>query len=272
MQSKKSCRVMGHLLMMALVGILSILSSMAFAEEKTLVVVEPATGEKIDVKAILDKFDDLWRGESSESKMTMNIKTAHWERSLSMHGFSLGKDYSLVRVLKPLKERGTSTLKVEKEIYNYLPKTDRTIKITSAMMLGSWMGSHFTNDDLVKESRMADDYETHVSFHGERDGQKVIELSSIPRPDAAVVWGKVIVQVREADWQPLKVTYYDEEGEAVREMTLSDHKKVSGRLLPLRMKMLPLDKPGEYTEVIYDELNFDAKLSKSFFSLNQLKR
>ncbi len=242
------------------------LSSFAFAQEKVKV------SEKPTAKVILDMFDDLWRGDSSETDITMNIKTAHWERSLTMKAFSLGKDFSLVRVKKPLKERGTSTLKVKNELYNYLPKTDRTIKLTSAMMGGSWMGSHFTNDDLVKESRMAEDYDSKISFTGEREGKKIIEITSTPKPDAAVVWGKVVSIVRENDWQPLSVIYYDEDGEKVREMVLSEHKKIGDRTLPLKMKMVPTDKPKEFTEVIYKDLKFGVKLDKGFFSINQLRR
>ncbi len=226
----------------------------------------------INVKDVLDKFDDLWRGDSSDALITMNIKTKHWERSLTMKTWSLGKDRSLVKVLKPLKERNTATLKVGNEIYNYLPKTDKTIKLTSAMMLGSWMGSHFTNDDLVKESRMADDYDTTLTFTGKRNGIEIIELTSIPKPDAAVVWGKVTMEARLEDWQPLKVVYYDEDGEVARTMTLEGHKMMSGRLLPSVMRMVPADKPNEFTEFVYKEINFNVKLKESFFSLNQLRR
>ncbi len=247
-----------------------LLPMMVFAQDGA----KTSGGEEkaIDVKAVLDKFDDLWRGDSSEAKITMNIKTKHWERSLTMKTWSLGKDRSLVKVLKPLKERNTATLKVGNEIYNYLPKTDKTIKLTSAMMLGSWMGSHFTNDDLVKESRMADDYKTTVTFVGKRGDQEVIELTSIPTPNAAVVWGKVTIEARLSDWQPLKVVYYDEDGEEARTMTLEGHKMMSGRLLPTVMRMVPADKPKEFTEFVYNEIDFDVKLKESFFSLNQLRR
>jgi outer membrane lipoprotein-sorting protein len=209
---------------------------------------------------------------SSKAQITMNIKTKHWERSLTMQAWSLGRDRSLVKVLKPLKERGIATLKVGKEVYNYLPDTDRTIKITSAMMLGSWMGSHFTNDDLVKESRMADDYRTVVSLIGAREGVPIIELTSTPKPDAAVVWGRVVTTVRAGDWQPLTVLFYDEDGKPARTMTLSGHKSIGGRVLPTVMKMVPADKPGEHTEVIYDDIAFGTPLPDGFFSLNQLRR
>jgi len=228
--------------------------------------------ESPDAHAILAKQDDLWRGTSSKGKMTMNVKTANWKRSLTMDVYSQGKDYSLVKVQQPLKEQGTATLKVKDEIYNYLPKTDRTIKLTAAMMMGAWMGSHFNNDDLVKESRLSDDYYPKVTFQGKKDGQDIIEITLTPKPNAAVVWGKLVATVRASDWQPVKNVYYDEDGTMVRVMTCSDYKTVSGRLLPTRIVMTPLDKPGEYTEIIYNDLVFNVSFNKGFFSLAELRR
>lgn len=221
---------------------------------------------------VLAKQDDLWRGTSSKGKMVMNVKTSNWKRSLTMDVYSQGKDYSLVKVILPMKEQGTATLKVFDEIYNYLPKTDRTIKLTSAMMMGSWMGSHFNNDDLVKGSRLSEDYNARITFQGRRDSEDVIEITLTPKPDAPVVWGKIVVVARASDWMPVKNTYYDEDGKIVRIMTCSDYKTVSGRLVPTRIVMSPLDKPGEYTEVIYSDLTFDVSFKKGFFSIAELRR
>jgi len=223
--------------------------------------------EPLSAKQVLDKLDDLWRGKSSTAEMTMEVKTRHWHRTMVMNMWSKGTDYSMVRVVKPLKERGTATLKVKEEIYNYLPKTDRTIKLTAAMMMGSWMGSHFTNDDLVKESRMADDYTYKMTINKD----KTINLVLIPKEEAAVVWGKIEILVRE-DYQPIKFVYYDEDGEISRTMTFDKYEKVGNKLVPLVMKMTPADKQGEYTLVSYKNLKFDIKIKNGFFSLNQLRR
>lgn len=225
-----------------------------------------------DADKILKKIDDLWRGESSRSIVTMRVKTTHWERTLTMEIFSEGTEKTYVKILKPLKERGTATLKVGNEIYNYLPKTNRTIKLTAAMMMGSWMGSHFTNDDLVKESRISEDYVPRITFAGARGGKEVIELTLIPKPEAVVVWGKLVVVVRASDLQPVEITYYDEDSNPERHMTFSDYQVVSGRLLPLYMAMIPTDKPDEFTEIAYKELIFDVSIPKGFFSLTQLGR
>jgi len=225
-----------------------------------------------DAIAILTKLDDLWRGDSSHGTVMMNIKTIHWDRNLEMEVWSKGTKKSLVRVLKPLKEKGTATLKNGSEAYNYLPQTDRTIKLTSAMMMASWLGSHFTNDDLVKESRFSEDYTSKINFKGNRDGQDIIELTCIPKPDAAIVWGKLIIVVRKSDWAPLSIAYFDDDGVKKREMTFADYRTLKGKLVPLRMKMVPMDKPGEYTELVYENLELDIDVSDQFFSINQLKR
>lgn len=223
-------------------------------------------------KLILDHVDDLFRGESSAGTFSMKVVTAHYSREMKMEAWSRGKDDSLIRILEPLKEKGTATLKADRDIWNYLPKVDRVIKVPSSMMGGSWMGSHFTNDDLVKESRMADDYTHAVTFRGERGGVGVIDLTLTPKPEAAVVWGKVVVTVREGDWLPLGVDYYDEGLALTRSMAYTDPKAFGGRVLPARLVMKPADKPGERTEIVYHELRFDVELPGDFFTLRNLKR
>ncbi|MCP4195930.1 MAG: outer membrane lipoprotein-sorting protein [Proteobacteria bacterium] len=220
---------------------------------------------------VMNKIDDMYRGEKSNAVMTMQVKTKHWTRSLEMEAWSLGKDYSLVRILKPRKEKGSATLKAKKNLFTYLNKTGRTIKITSGMMGASWMGSHFTNDDLVKDSRLADDYTIELSFNGNESGQTLYRFTLTPKPNSPVVWGKVTITVRQADLQPLSQTFYDEDGKKMRRLDFSGHKKVSGRVIPTKMKMTPLDKPDEYTEIRYKKIDFGAKLNKDFFSIQKLK-
>jgi len=242
-------------LMLCMVG-------MALAEPK----------QKLTPKEILDYVDDLYRGESSYAKMTMKVQTEHWTREMKMEGWSEGKEKSLFRILAPKKEKGMATLKSGENIWNYLPKVKRVIKLPSSMMGGSWMGSHLTNDDLVKESRMAEDYTFENTFRGERGGQAVVEITCTPKPKAAVVWGKVVVEVRDGDYMPLKLLYYDEDMELARTMTFEEIKKLGGRMLPSVMKVVPADKPGEYTLFTYEKVEFDIKLKKDIFSLRNLQR
>ena len=228
--------------------------------------------ERLSAKEILNKVDDLFRGKSSKGKMTMSIKTIHWERTLSLQFWSEGKDKSLIRILAPKKEKGTATLRSFNNIWNYLPKVKRIIKLPSSMMSASWMGSHFTNDDLVKESRMADDYTFEVTFQGKRNNQELIDITCYPKPDAAVVWGKVVVIARPEDYLPIASKYYDEDLNLARTMIFSKIGLLGGRLLPAKMVIIPEDKPKEKTEITYDNIHFDLELPKDTFSLRNLQK
>ena len=225
-----------------------------------------------DPRAIIDRVDRMLRGDSSRGTITMEVVTENWDRSMTMEVWSLGTDYSLVRVQQPRREAGTATLKAEDDIWNYLPKVDRSIKIPASMMGGAWMGSHFTNDDLVKESRLIEDYDIEIAFEGaDPDGVEIWEFLLTPKPEAPVVWGRIEYRVRQGDYMPLWTKFYDEDGELARTMEHSDFTRMDGRLLPAVMDMYPADKPGERTTMRYEELEFDIDVDPSFFSLRNLQ-
>ena len=241
-----------------------------------LQMVAPVTAVEVSnkerVSEILNKVDDMWRGSSSYAVVTMQVKTEHYTRTMRMEGWSKGKEKTLFHVLEPLREKGTMTLKSDNHIYTYLPKTDRTIRLTSGMMMGSWMGSHLTNDDLVKEARLEEDYDAEITFEGVRDGQEVIEFTLVPKPDAPVVWGKLLLLIRADSYTPLIERYYDEDMELARTFTFSDMKMLAGRDRPSVFRVVPTDKPDEYTEFIYEELELNIPLSDTMFSKQSLKR
>ena len=230
----------------------------------------PAAAQQT-AREIVDEVDRLLRGESSRGRFTMEIVTEHWSRSLEIRVWSLGTEYALARVLAPAKEAGSATLKIDEEVWNYLPRVDRTIKVPPSLMMGSWMGSHFTNDDLVKESRLIEDYEIEIAFEGRRDGVEVWEFALVPKPEAPVVWGKIVMQVRKRDKMPTWMRYYDERDRLERTMTLSEFRMMGGRLVPTVTDVIPADEPNERTTVRYEELEFDVGLSPDFFSLRNLR-
>lgn len=231
-----------------------------------------AADAELGPEEILDRVDDLFRGDASHGEMTMTITTAHWQRTLSVEFWSRGEDESLFRILAPKKEKGTATLRVGNDLWNYLPKVKRVVKLPSSMLSAAWMGSHFTNNDLVRDSRMADDYDFEQTYAGDRDGEEVIEITCIPKPEAPVVWGKVEVRVRRADYQPLASLYYDERLELARTMTFSDVADLGGRRLPSRLTVVPADEPDEKTVVEYHAIDFDPPLDDGLFSLRNLQR
>jgi hypothetical protein len=191
---------------------------------------------------------------------------------MKMEGWSKGKEKTLFRIMQPLREKGTSTLKSDNHIYTYLPKTDRTIKLTSGMMMGSWMGSHLTNDDLVKEARLEEDYTAEISFEGVRDDQNIIEFTLIPKIDAAVVWGKLTLTILADSHIPLVEYYYDEDMALARTIRFTNIQQLGGRQRPAVLRVVPADKPEEYTEFVYEELSLNVALKDSLFSLSSLKK
>ena len=139
------------------------------------------------------------------------------------------------------------------------------------MMGGSWMGSHFTNDDLVRHTRLSEDYDIKLVFEGEENGKDICRFTLTPKPDAPVVWGKVEISVRQSDLQPLSQLFFDEDGKKVRILEFSNHKKVGDRTIPLKMLMKPMDGSGEFTEISWKEIDFSVNLDKGFFTLQKLK-
>jgi len=236
-----------------------------------IVLLPESHSAEYSAKEILDKIDKMWRGESSRGTFSMQIKTAHWERNLRIKSWTKGLDYTLIRIEYPKKEKGVSTLKVKNNLWNYLPKIKRVIKVPSSLMMGRWMGSHFTNDDLVKESTLVNDYYHRITFEGEREGQDVFEITLFPKEEAAVVWGKIIILMRKRDLIPLYEEFFDEKEKPVRKMIFSNVKKMGGRVLPTKMTVVPYDKPGEFTEVTYVDIAFDIEILDTFFSLRNLR-
>lgn len=225
-----------------------------------------STAAEPTIEELLDATDDVNRGESSKSTVTMQVKTKRYERTMTMNAWSRGEQDSLIRIVAPAKDAGTTTLKVGDDMWNYIPKIDRTMKIPPGMMSGAWMGSHFSNDDLVKSNRLADEF----TYEKESFVDGVYTIVCTAKPDAAVVWGKVVVKVRE-DKIPLEVAYYDEDGELARKMTFSDVRDFSGRKVPATMVLEPADRPGEFTRITTTALDFDVSFDDRTFSLQALK-
>ncbi len=218
------------------------------------------------IEELLDATDDVNRGASSKSTITMQVKTKRYERTMTMDAWSRGEEDSLIRITAPAKDAGTTTLKVGDDMWNYIPKIDRTMKIPPGMMSGAWMGSHFSNDDLVKSNRLADEF----TYEKESVVDGVYTIVCTAKPDAAVVWGKVVVKVRE-DKIPLEVGYYDEDGELARKLTFSDVRELGGRTVPATMLLEPADRPGEFTKITTTAMDFDVKFDDRTFSLQSLK-
>ncbi len=246
----------------------------------------PSLAQEVELKELIRHVDQLWRGQTSHTLMTMTVKTQRYQRTIQMEAWSKGKEHSLVLIRAPKKDKGIATLKVENNIWNYLPKINRVTKVPASMMSGSWMGSHFTNDDLVKESSFEEDYHSSITFQGEREGQLIYEITFIAKDNAAVVWERVVMLIGQENLAPIQALYYGEDTSGintnknkgtvtlplVRTIQFDQLADISGRIIPQRLTLVPEDKSGESTVVTYQNLTFGVSLRSGFFSLQNLKR
>ncbi len=223
-------------------------------------------------KEIIKKADDKMQGESNKSVMKMTIVRPDWKREVTMKGWSLGRDYSLILITAPARDKGSAFLKRKNEMWNWQPSIDRVVKLPPSMMLQSWMGSDFTNDDLVKQSSVVTDY--HQTFEQDTviNGMDCYKINMIPHEEAAVVWGKVLVYIEKEDYNQLLVKYYDEDDFLVNTMVLSNIKKMGNRIIPTHLEMIPADEPQNKTVIDYLQMEFDLEIKESFFSLQNMKR
>ena len=225
-----------------------------------------------DAKSIVQKSEDKMRGNSSYAEMTIKIVRPTWQREMKMKTWSKGTKRALIYVLSPQKDKGIVFLKRDKEVWNYIPSIERNIKMPPSMMSQSWMGTDFTNDDLVKEASVTDDY-THV-LQGDTllGGRECYKIMMKPTINASVVWGKIIVWIDKKDYLQLRSEFYDEENVLISVMVGSEIKQLGGRVLPTKFEMIPMDKKGNMTVMIYDQLKFDFPLEDQFFSTQNMKQ
>jgi len=225
-----------------------------------------------DAAEIIRKADELMRGKSSYAQITMTIEKPEWKRTMTMKAWSLEPDFSLIDVTEPARDKGTVTLKRGNEVWNWLPSVQKVIKIPPSMMLQSWMGSDFTNDDLVRASSIVKDY-THTLLGKEMyERHECYKIQLIPKPEAGVVWAKVLVWISTEGYLEYKTEYYDEDGTLVKSFLGSNVKTFGDRKLPAHWEMIPYNEPGNKTILDYDELRFNEKMNADFFSLQNMKR
>lgn len=232
----------------------------------------PAAPNDIPAEEIIRKMEENMRGSSSIAEMTMTVERPRFTRELSFRTWALGEDYAMIFVTAPARDQGTVFLKRYSEIWNYVPSIDRTVKMPPSMMSQSWMGSDFSNDDLVRETSLTDDFHQKIlrtERYNDRDAW-VIELR--PREGAAVVWGKVLIWVSKDGFLQLRVENFDQRDRLANTIELSDFREMGGRTVPARMEMTPADKAGHRTIMQYRSIQFDTDLSPDFFTQQNMRR
>lgn len=227
---------------------------------------------QLTAKEIVQKSEDNLRGKSNQAEIEIRIVRPSWQRTMLAKSWAKGTDKSMILIEAPARDKGTVFLKRDKEIWNYVPTVERNIKLPPSMMMQSWMGTDFNNDDLVRESSMVNDY-THKLLGEETiRGSACYKIAFIPKPEAAVVWGKIICFITKSDFLQLRAEFYDEDGALINVLEGFDVKKMGNRTLPSRMRMTPQDKEGQYTEMVYKSIAFDVAIEDAFFTTQNMKR
>ncbi|MEC4685128.1 MAG: outer membrane lipoprotein-sorting protein [Nitrospirota bacterium] len=224
-----------------------------------------------EVQEIIDRVDRLYRSDTSYGEIEMTIITPDWRRRLRMKIWTEGMDKTFLYITSPKKDAGIATLRIGSEMWNYFPKINKVMKVPPSMMMGSWMGSDFTNDDLVKESSLLRDYSARlINPEGADKDHYHIEL--IPKRDTPSVWGRIIVTVRKDDYIPVRLVYFDEKGRKMRVMEYKDIRLFGDRKLPAVLEMTPLNKEGHKTIIRYIDVRFNIKPDRETFTLRNLQR
>ena len=223
-----------------------------------------------DAQAIIKKLEKNMRGDHMYATMQMIVTSKRGQRTVKIESWSKGNEKSFIKILYPKKDKGITFLKIDNQMWQYIPKIERTIKIPASMMLQSWMGSDFTNDDMVKESSLEEDYRAKILT---KKGNTA-RLELIPRENAAVVWGKIIIDVDLKNAVPVKEVFYDDRMQKVRVLTFSKIERHGSHRIPMVMELKPLDagKKNNRTKVIYEKINFDTRIDSSYFTKQALKR
>lgn len=234
----------------------------------------PSVGSAQDPSAhdVVDRAQKALWGTTVQSRLTMTVKTPRWERQLELQGWMERPRRSFIRILAPAKEAGIASLRIGPEMWNYLPTVERTIRIPPSMMMQPWMGSDFTNDDLVKESIMVEDYTHRFVGSDTADGVALYVIEGLPGPDAAVVWGRIVLRIRKPDMLPVRYEYYDERGALIRTLTFSEIGPIGGRNIPTKWEMRPVDRPGNLTTIVLESATFDAPIPDEIFTQRNLTR
>jgi outer membrane lipoprotein-sorting protein len=230
----------------------------------------PVSAAETDARALVKTAIDHWRGTSSYGEMTMTIHRPTWERTMSMRSWTEGDKKALVRITAPRKDVGNGTLMDDGNMWSYTPKVNRVIKIPSSMMSQGWMGSDFSNKDIAKSDEIVDQYTHTLLETSEENGHTIYLVESVPHEDAAVVWGKKVLKIRD-DYVMLEDQFWDQDGVLVKTMITLEIAEMGGRAVARHQRMVKTEHPQEWTEVINDTMEFDVELSPNIFTLSSLR-
>lgn len=218
---------------------------------------------------VVRKADQKMRGSTMQAEMLIRTIRPTWTREMGCKTWMKGNDLAMILITAPAKDKGVVFLKRKKEVWTWVPSLERTVKLPPSMMGQNWMGTDFTNDDLVKESSVVEDYNHTITGDTVIQNRPCFIIRMIPKPDAAVVWSKVTICIDKKDYLELNCRFYDEDGKLINTMNGYDIKIMDGRLIPTRFEMIPADKKGQKTEMIYKAVRYNQAIDDRFFTVEK---
>ena len=156
-------------------------------------------------------------------------------------------------------------------MWSWNPTINRMIKLPPSMMSQGWMGSDYSNDDILKESSIVVDYTHKIVGNETVGGFDCYKIQLDPKEEAAVVWGKILMWISKEELYQFRVEYYDEDGYLVKTHILSDIKFMYDRKIPTHFEIIPEDKPNQKTLVDIKNVKFDIEIPENFFSQQNMK-
>lgn len=226
-----------------------------------------------DATEIVQKADQKFNGEkSSYSEMTMTIVRPKYTRNISFKNWTEGTKLAMTLITAPAQDKGQSFLKNGNNMWNWNPTIQRLIKLPPSMMSQGWMGSDYTNDDLLKESSIVSDYTHKILKMETLEGYDCYVIQMMPKPNADVVWGKIVMWISKDGYMMMKSEYYDEDLTLVKTNLSHNVKNFDGRTLPSVMEIIPADEKGNKTVVDITSMTFNHSMGTGFYSQQNMKR
>jgi outer membrane lipoprotein-sorting protein len=247
------------------VGVIFILLSQGFS-------LNTLFAQNLSATDIVRKTDEKFKGEmSGYSVMTMTIIRPAWQRTVEFKSWSMDDDYALTLITGPAREKGQTFLKRKNEMWSWNPAINRLIKLPPSMMSQGWMGSDYTNDDILRESSVVDDYIHTIEGEEDIDGRMCYRIKLLAKEDAGVLWSHQLWWVDKKEFIALKAELFDEDGLLVRTEYGKEIKILDGRLLPTLLELIPAENPGNKTVLKIIEMKFNVRMEESFFSQQNMK-
>jgi len=247
-------------------------SWLGLALRLVLLAAAPQAQAQLSAKEIIQKADELTRGQKSHAVMRMTVVRPSYTRTVDFKTWSLGRDYALTYITDPVRDKGQSFLKHKTEMWNWQPRIERMIKMSPSMLAQGWMGSDYSNDDLLRESSMVEDYTHELLGSQDIAGLACHKIKLVPKPDAPVVWGHILLWISKEGFMQMRGEYYDEYGELVRTEAASEVRELGGRRMPSHIEIVPADQPGHKTLIDIQSMDFAPAIDESFFSQQNMRR